>query len=206
MMIKWHAVQSYELYCMQCRAEDVLNSNVENIAVYYLKNEISTRYKQHMISLKERIRYNVVDESCPSKLFDAKDISIQQVAMDTKGKEKEWVAVVNLNTKSEDGYLQSELPKCKVKNYLIGTTVKVQAYVDSTNCCDGLRDYEKCKKVIGCDENKLLEMKDFNDKTFSREVKLTGADYTIKDTHHYHRKRRRLFVTTGKENFATGSC
>ena len=44
-------------------------------------------------------------------------------------------------TKSEDGYLQSELPKCKVKNYLIGN-VKVQAYVDSTNCCDGLRDYE----------------------------------------------------------------
>ena len=126
--------------------------------------------------------------------------------MDTLGKENEWVAVVNLNTKDENSYLQSELPKCKVKNYLIGTTVKVQAYVDSTNCCDGLRDYEKCKKVIGCDENKLLEMKDFNDKTFSREVKLTGADYTIKDTHHYRRKRRRLFVTTGKENFATGSC
>ena len=42
--------------------------------------------------------------------FDAKDISIQQVAMDTNGikGKKEWVAVVNLNTKSDDGYLQSE--------------------------------------------------------------------------------------------------
>ena len=46
-----------------------------------------------MISVKKQIRYNVVDESCPSALFDAKDISIQQVAMDTKGKEKEWVAI-----------------------------------------------------------------------------------------------------------------
>ena len=90
-----------------------------------------------MVSLKQFIRYDVVDKSCPSKLFDAKDISIQQVAMDTNGLKgkKEWVAVVNLNTKSDDGYLQSELPYCKAKKYLIGANVQVKAYVDNNNCC-----------------------------------------------------------------------
>ena len=76
------------------------------------------------------IRYDVEDTSCPSKLFDARHI-YQQVAMDINGTRKEWVAVVNLNTKSEDGYLQSELPKCKLNNYLIGDTVNVKAYIDS---------------------------------------------------------------------------
>ena len=73
-----------------------------------------------MFELSKQLRYQVTDTSCPAPLFTANDISIQQVAMDVLGKKKEWVAVVNLNTKDKNGYLQSELPYCKVRNYLIG--------------------------------------------------------------------------------------
>ena len=41
-------------------------------------------------------------------------------------------------------------------------------------------------------------MEDINNRPFSRDVHLIGADYTIKDTHHYKgSKRRRLFASTG---------
>ena len=180
------------------------NRNVENIAIYYLKDEISKHYKKQMISVRKNIRYSVTDTSCPlSKLFEAKDISIQQVAMDTKGKIKEWVAAIHLNTEDKNGYLQSELPYCNAKNYLISTEVKVKAYIDNENCCKGYSDFNLCKTHHGC-EGKLLNMEDINNRPFSRDVHLIGADYTIKDTHHYKgSKRRRLFASTGS---ARGSC
>jgi len=118
--------------------------------------------------------------------------------MKNKHKEKkEWVAVVNLNTEDKNGYFQSELPKCKLKNYLIGATVKVKAYLDSSNCCVGTRDYNECKDVKGC-EAKLLEMEDVYNRHFSREIRLIGPDYSIKPMHYYKRMRkRRLFTSTG---------
>ena len=89
-----------------------------------------------MLNLQKSLRYDIVDNGCPtSPLFTADDISIQQVAMDTLGKEKEWVAVVHLNTEDKNGYLQSELKHCKSRNYLIGTKVTVKAYVDVDGCC-----------------------------------------------------------------------
>ena len=123
--------------------------------------------------------------------------------MDTLGKEKEWVAVINLNTEDKNGYLQSELPYCNAKNYLISTEVKIKAYIDNENCCKGYSDFNLCKTHHGC-EGKLLNMEDINNRPFSRDVHLIGADYTIKDTHHYKgSKRRRLFASTGS---ARGSC
>ena len=200
---KWTStklVEKKKIFCKGSNRLDVSNRNVKNVAIYYLKDQISSRYtEKHMISVKQKIRYDVVDTSCPSKLFDAKDISIQQIAMDTLGKEKEWVAVVHLNTEDSKGYLQSELPYCKVRKYLIGADVKVKAYIDNENCCDGLRDYHKCIDA-GC-EKKLIPMNDVKNRHFSRDVQLIGSDYTIKDTHHY-KHRRRLFASTG----SSGSC
>jgi hypothetical protein len=188
------------LHCKGSSHLDLSNANVKNIAIYYLKDEMSKYYKNYTVSIAKKIRYDVVDKLCSSKLFNAKDISIQQVAMDTLGKEKEWVAVVHLNTEDINGYLQSELPYCKIRKYLIGANVEVKAYIDNENCCNGLRDYHKCIDA-GC-ETKLIPLKDINNKDFSRDVKLTGSDYIIKDTHHYKR-RRRLFVSTGS---VSGSC
>ena len=64
-----------------------------------------------------------------------------------------------------------------------------------------------CKTYNGCEE-KLENVVDINKKHFSRDVKLTGSEYLVEDTHqhHYykhHTKRRRLFTLTGS---ASGSC
>ena len=91
---------------------DLSDTNIKNVAVHYLKNELVYDDKK-MFELSKLLRYQVTDTSCPAPLFTAKDISIQQVAMDVLGEEKEWVAVVNLNTQDKNGYLQSELPFCE---------------------------------------------------------------------------------------------
>jgi hypothetical protein len=170
------------------------NNNVRNIAIYYLENELSEYYKENMISLKEQIRYDVKDTTCPSKLFDAKDISIQEVSMDTNGAKKELVAVVNLNDDA-NGYLQSELPKCKIKDYLIELEATVTTYIDSENCCDDVRDYNQCVGVPAC-KGKLKKLKDKNNNDFKRVVELTGSDYSIVDPNTRNR-RRRLLVKVG---------
>ena len=95
-----------------------------------MKGDISSEYQNYMIKVKESLRYDIKDDSCPaSPLFTAKDISIQQVAMDTLGKEKEWVAVVNLNTQDKNSYLQSELPYCKARDYLIAEGINPETVI-----------------------------------------------------------------------------
>ena len=124
-------------------------------------------------------------------LLTAKDISIQQVNMDTLGKEKEWVAVVKLNTKDENGYLQSELLYCEDRDYLIGAIVTVKAYVDDTQCCKHLKDYNKCIGKATC-EDKLTNFKDKWNKDFSKDVVLTGTQYVVTSSHDDARRRRLL--------------
>ena len=141
-----------------------------------------------MFNLKPSLRYEINDASCPgAPLFTANDISIQQVAMDVLGNKKEWVAVVDLNTQDKNGYLQSELPYCEEKNYLIGAKVEVKAYVDETNCCGRLKSYEDCKAKVGC-EHKLEELKDKRHKHYSKDVVLTGTQYTVKSSHVIRRR------------------
>jgi hypothetical protein len=143
-----------------------------------------------MNTLATALRYNVQDTSCPSKLFEAKDISIQQVNMDTSGKKKEWVAVVNLNTKDTNGYLQSELPFCLAREKLISATAQIKVYIDDDGCCDGLKDYNECGKC----KQKLIELKDQRNKHYSKDVILTGTTYIVKDTSMYGSNRRRKLL------------
>ncbi len=171
------------------------DTRIKNIAVYYLRDSISFNDTQ-MFSLEDKIRYDVQDTSCPSKLFEAEDISIQQVNMDTLGKEKEWVAVVNLNTQDKNGYLQSELPYCKVRKYLIGAKTVVKAYIDDDGCCNGLKDYKQCQST--CDEEGLIELKDNRKKHYSKDVVLTGTHYDIKNS----LSRRRMLL----QNSGGGEC
>ena len=141
-----------------------------------------------MLNLKQSLRYDIKDTSCPAApLFTAKDISIQQVYMDTLGTEKEWVAVVNLNTEDKNGYLQSELPYCKVRDYLIGASVKVKAYVDNDRCCDGLRDVKLCQAKPGC-KGKLVALKDIRNKDYSKDVAVTGKQYTVANSQLHSRR------------------
>jgi hypothetical protein len=185
-------VEMKQSHCSGYNHIDLSTSNIKNIAIHYLKNDISSEYHQYMLNLKQSLRYDIKDRSCAAApLFTAKDISIQQVNMDTLGKKKEWVAVVNLNTKDENSYLQSELPYCKVRDYLIGAKVTVKAYIDNDGCCDGLRDYNKCIGKATC-EDKLTNMKDNSNKDYSKDVVLSGTQYTVTSSHDDARRRRLL--------------
>jgi hypothetical protein len=184
-----------KLFCKGYQHVDLSTTEIKNIAIHYLKNDIKYNDKE-FLSLSRKIRLEVKDKSCKSKLFDAKDVSLQQVAMDTLGKEKEWVAVVNLNTKSENGYLQSELPRCESeKHYLIGAKVEVKAYVDNDDCCLGEVNYQKC--IDDC-EDKLKPLKDKRHKHFSKDVLVTGTTYEVKDLHIPDLGRRRRLLQVGK--------
>jgi hypothetical protein len=80
-------------YCRGVEHIDLYSPDVKNIAIYHFHNQISKEYynKRNMIGLAEKIRYKVTDSSCPSsKLFDADDISFQQIAMDATSTKKEW--------------------------------------------------------------------------------------------------------------------
>ena len=143
-----------------------------------------------MFSLKQSLRYDIKDTSCPAApLFTAKDISIQQVNMDTLGKEKEWVAVVNLNTQDKNSYLQSELRYCKDRKYLIGAKVQVKAYIDNDGCCNVIKDYNQCQNTC---ENKLTALKDKTNKHYSKNIVLTGTQYEVTSSHDDLRRRRLL--------------
>ena len=119
--------------------------------------------------------------------------------MDTLGTEKEWVAVVNLNTEDKNGYLQSELPYCKVRDYLIGAKVIVKAYVDNDRCCDGLRDVKLCQAKPGC-KDKLVALKDKRNKDYSKNVMLTGTQYVVTSSPDDVGRRRRLLQDRRKGN------
>jgi hypothetical protein len=178
-----------QVFCKGYKHLDLSSPEIKNIAIHYLNSDLSETLlndNKHMSALATALRYDVQDTSCPSKLFDAKDISIQQVNMDTLGQEKEWVAIVNLNTQDTNGYLQSELPYCKARDYLIGAKAQVIAYLDGDGCCDGLKDYNHCK--VTC-KNKLVELKDKNHKHYAKDVVLTGTQYKVKSSYDVNRRR-----------------
>lgn len=192
---KWTSAELQEKkknFCLGYKHLDLSDTNIRNVAVHYLKNDISYDDKK-MFELSKQLRYQVTDDSCPAPLFTSNDISIQQVAMDVFGKKKEWVAVVNLNTQDKNGYLQSELPYCKVRNYLIGSKVEVKAYTDDTGCCDGLKDYTKCLVIEKCKhpekQNFLNPLKDKRHKHYSKDVVVTGTQYTVGDSDVSRRRR-----------------
>jgi hypothetical protein len=183
-----------QLFCKGYKHLDLSSPEIKNIAIHYLNSDLSETMlndTKHMSALATALRYDVQDTSCPSKLFDAKDISIQHVYMDTLGNEKEWVAVVNLNTQDTNGYLQSELPYCKARDYLIGAKAQVKAYIDDDGCCDGLKDYNQCVGKVTC-ENKLVKLNDKNHKHYSKDVVLTGTQYEVKSSYDVNRRRRLL--------------
>jgi hypothetical protein len=192
-------------FCLGYNHLDLSDTNIKNVAVHYLKNDISYNDKK-MFELSKQLRYQVTDTSCPSPLFTAGDISIQRVAMDVLGKEKEWVAVINLNTQDKNGYLQSELPYCNDRPYLIGAEIMVKAYEDTGNYCGKLLDYDKCKSrcieecqyeknkqlTLECEnscDNKMIKLKDKHHKHYSKDVVLTGTQYTVDDSHVSRRRR-----------------
>ena len=180
--------QNKDVFCSGYNHLDLSDTNIKNVAVHYLKSDIAYNDNKEMFRLSKQLRYEVTATSCPSPLFTAEDISIQRVAMDANASTKEWVAVINLNTKDENGYLQSELPYCEDRKYLISTKVKVKAYIDEKSCCKNIKDYKDCADLC---EGKLKKLKDMRHKHYSKDVVLTGTQYTVQSSY-VGRKRRLL--------------
>ena len=212
---KWTSAeleQKKQDFCLGYNHLDLSDTNVKNVAVHYLKHDISYDDKK-MFELSKQLRYQVTDTSCPVPLFTANDISIQQVAMDVLGNEKEWVAVVNLNTQDKNGYLQSELPYCDERPYLIGAKIKVKAYEDTDNYCGKLLDYDKCKsrcieecqygkntQLTECEHSckkKMVKLKDKYHKHYSKDVVVTGTQYTATSSHVSRRRRLMQYHKSG---------
>eukprot|EP00943_MAST-04B_sp_MAST-4B-sp1_P001356 g1356.t1 len=185
---KWTSAelkQKKQDFCRGYNHLDLSDTNIKNVALHYLKHDISYNDKT-IFDWSKQLRYEVTDSSCPAPLFTANDISIQQVAMDALGEKKEWVAVVNLNTQDKSGYLQSELPFCEDRKYLIGSNVQVKAYVDESGCCKHVKGYKECEELCG---NKLKKLKDKRHKHYSKDVVLTGTQYMVADSHVSRRRR-----------------
>ncbi len=173
-------------HCAGYNHLELSSAEIKNIAIHYLKNDIAYDDKK-MFSLKQSLRYEIDDTSCPAApLFTANDISIQHIAMDVLGEEKDWVAVVNLNTQDKNGYLQSELPFCEDRKYLIGAKVQVKAYVDDSNCCKHVKGYKECEDLCA---KKLKKLKDKRHKHYSKDVVLTGTQYSVESSHASRRRR-----------------
>ena len=156
--------------------------NTRNIALHYLDKDIRLDDKS-MFAMQSSLRYDVSGGNCPSKIFGADDISIQRVSMDTFGKDKEWVAVVALQTSQADGYFKKELPYCENRKYLITDMVHVKAYVDTEGCCAGTPDNKNCNR--GC----TTRLQNAHGRPFSKEISVTGTVYSVSDP---SSKRRRL--------------
>jgi hypothetical protein len=173
--------------CQGYKHLDLSDDSIYNIAVHYLEKDLSYS-NEDMFNLKHLLRYEVVDKNCPTKLFEAKDISIQYASMDHLNPGKEWVAVVKLDSTSKNGYLKGELPHCKNGKGLIGTEVNVNAYIDNEQCCARDVDVKECKSNA-C---KLIPLKDTKKKPFSKGIKLYGTSYKIQEIDGL---RRRLLHT-----------
>eukprot|EP00944_MAST-04C_sp_MAST-4C-sp1_P000005 g5.t1 len=193
-------------FCKGYNHLDLSNANVKNIAVHYVENDILIKHAEKdkwMNALNSILRYQVTDTSCPSSpLFTPKDVSIQQVAMNVSGSQKQWAAVVNLNTKDDDGYLQSELPECERKGYLIGAKVIVSAFMDKKNCCGGEPNWEKCMKlqeITRCAKGKCSKSKCANEleqlpmkgSKRTKTIELMGTTYWVESGN----QRRTLLQT-----------
>merc|ERR1711871_1191113 len=143
-------------FCKGVNHLDLMTPMIKNVALYYLKNDIG-KSDIDMLDLRNNLRFEVIDATCPSsKLFDADGISIQQVAMNADGAVKDWAAVIKLNT-DKDGYLKSEMPKCQDADYLPRTEVTVKVF-------KGMRPFLNLRQ-----------------KQMKKTLTVTGTVYEVKD-------------------------
>ena len=180
-----------QLFCKGINHVDLMTPTIKNVALYNLKQDLKDWEDRDIFRVKDSLRYEVKDLSgCPSKLFDADDISIQQVAMNADGTIKDWVAVIKLNT-DEGGYLKSEMPKCEDADYLPYTQLKTKVYEEkgSGSCCKGSRDKDKCRE--GC-------LKPFRSGLLDKELQVRGTWYTFDPL----KNRRRNLLSRGGQ----GNC
>ena len=179
-----------DAFCPIPRHLDFNDAQIRTIAVHYHSAFHLADFE--MLSLAQKLRFKVEDKSCPTPLFAGNDISIQQISIPSKA-DKEWAAVVSLNTDAKDGYIQSEAKHCRDKDYLAGAEVDVQLYIDSDACCESSNDWHDCKGI--CKDSKgsrkdgtLEPMKDAHGKPYVVKVDVRGSRYVVNDKSSFRRK------------------
>ena len=125
-----------ELFCPVVQHIDFTQEDTINVAMVYVQDDIDPQNKGIVAKLKVEARY-IVEDGCATPLFTAKDISLQEIAVNAKEEKREWVALVQLDTASKDGYLQNEMAHCKTLDYLPQTrvNVKVKVRTKKKNLC-----------------------------------------------------------------------
>ncbi len=130
--------------------------------------------------LREKARYEISDD-CPTPMFTAKDISLQNI-------DGTDLFVVQLDATSPNGYLRKELPQCGAANnialkpHIPKTTIDVKIWRDHEDCCKDTKDYKVCKaiKCLPTDDPNGIEP--VNDPWTKQQVgyhyKVIGTTYT----------------------------
>jgi hypothetical protein len=154
---------------------------IRNFAMVHVpKKKRHGNYNAYMEALSRHAVYSIRD-TCHSSIFSANDIMMQQVQSPEKSlQDTEWVILIALDSKSEDGYLSSEMPKCSIAEHLPRTELNVQIYADKNRCCKGIKDYAVClKRRNNCrDEVKALDTSVWNswkEQPFSFKLTVTGT-------------------------------
>ena len=98
-----------------------------------------------LLGSRKQGRYEVSDD-CPTPMFTANDISLQNIdGMD--------LFIVKLDSTSPNGYLKRELPQCGTRNnmafkpHIPRTTIDVKIWLDHNSCCPDTKDYQVCKDI-----------------------------------------------------------
>jgi len=130
--------------------------------------------------LREKARYEISDD-CPTPLFTAKDISLQNI-------DGTDLFVVQLDATSPNGYLKKELPQCGAANnvalkpHIPKTTIDVKIWRDHEDCCKDTKDYNVCKAIkclLSDDPNGIEPVKDaWTNLQVGYQYKVTGTTYT----------------------------
>ena len=132
-----------------------------------------------------------------SRVLRRKPITL---ACESKGSNKCYCPQNYYSDKNEKGKI---CKLCDRRNYGHGSredrpyTKKDEAYVDESNCCNGLKDFKKCQTQKGC-ENALKKLKDTDDNHYSKDIELTGTQYTVTNTDLSKRRRRLLSNRAGR--------
>ena len=130
---------------------DLMNSDVKTIAMRRVEHgfNIKGNKEKTLELIANRARFSVSDVCSPIPMLNADGISMQKIRTDPFKDEKKWVFLMNLDSESKKGYLQSELSQCKTTNYLPTSNVNVAMYIDKEGCCAETRDYSRCM-LSGC--------------------------------------------------------
>ena len=83
-----------------------------------------------------------------------------------------------------------------MKDYLIGASVEIKAYVDSDSCCDGWKDYTECNGKATC-KSKLHKLIDKGGNHYSKKLLVTGSRYEVSRSYSGNKRRKLLQESTG---------